>query len=752
LNPSVTPHKNQFTVKVILLQFFISNVFFSFSQINQSLSEPIIATKLTEEIIFDGISEEKSWEKSIKFPMVMLSPVAGGQPTEVHTFGLLYDEKYLYISCHLNYSDPAEIRNIGKKRDYNSPSTDWIGILLDTYNDKENAVTFWVNPNGLRYDASIKNDCEDLEEDVNESWNTFWNVKTIIGDSSWSAEIRIPFSSLRFQTTDELTTMGLILVTSLAKKVEVSSFPVLSPDYNVSFFKPSLAREIVFNGIRPKRMTYITPYAIAGLEEVNEHDEISGDFQKVRNPEYDLGLDAKYSISNNLTADITINTDFAQVEADDQQINLTRYSLVFPEKRPFFLEKADVFDFSLLGGNNLFYSRRIGLNQGKPVSIYGGARLTGKVNKWDIGFLDMQTAGYDGLPSENFAVLRTKRRNVFNKNSYIGGMTTSRIGMNGQYNLAYGIDGLFKVKDQKYITFKWSQSFEKDSLNKVFDLAPSRLLFEFKNRKITGFSYDFVYTWSGKSFNPGIGFEVKQNYHGVRVILNYGWLTEKSSLIRYHKIYFTGYDFLNTLTGLQETYIASLAWDFEAKDGSYWGLALNYYIEDLHALTHFGDGMIEIPEGRYPYFYLSANYSTSESRALTIGLSGEAGQFYDGVKYSIDMSPKWKVGSDLELSFDYQYDHISISNRELYFKNHIAGIKGLLTLTTQTSFSAFIQYNSAIDRIYSNFRFRYNPKEGNDLYIVYNDGYNTYIPSEDPQKPYLLSRMILLKYTYTLKV
>ena len=185
--------------------------------------------------------------------------------------------------------------------------------------------------------------------------------------------------------------------------------------------------------------------------------------------------------------------------------------------------------------------------------------MTGRINKWDIGILDMQTASFEENPSENFGIFRTKR-SVFNSNSYVGGMVTSRLGMNGNYNIAYGLDGQFRVVGDEFLTVKWAQTFERDSINKIFDFAPSRFLFEWQSRKIKGFGYDFVYTWSGKRFNPGVGFEVKDNYQGVRAILQYGWLPQRETFLRYHSISLTAYDFWNTLTGFHETTNGILKW------------------------------------------------------------------------------------------------------------------------------------------------------------------------------------------------
>jgi hypothetical protein len=311
----------------------------------------------------------------------------------------------------------------------------------------------------------------------------------------------------------------------------------------------------------------------------------------------DAGLDVKYSLTNNLTADLTINTDFAQVEADDQVINLTRFSLYFPEKRVFFLEKADVFDFSLLGNNNLFYSRRIGLYNGNPVRIYGGVRLTGRVGKWDVGFLDMQTEKFAENPSENFGAIRTKRK-VFNAYSYVGGMVTSRLGTDGSYNVAYGLDGLFRVAGDDYLTLKWAQTFQDNTENTLFGTDPVRFIARWQRRRETGFAYDLIYGWSGKSFNPGIGFEVKQNYQGPEATFQYGWLPGKESSLRHHKISFSGNTWFNTVTGDHETTNAVLQWDFSAKKGYAGFIGSMWSQEYLTDELILGKNQASVPAGR----------------------------------------------------------------------------------------------------------------------------------------------------------
>lgn len=712
--------------------------------------DPMVIARLSVAIDFDGVPDEDAWETIPALPLIMFSPVFGNEPTEISIIKIAYDDNYLYASGIFNYSNPADLRAFSKKRDYAVPKCDWFGVIIDTFNDRQNAVMFWTNPNGLRTEGTVQNDAVDINTDMSFSWNTFWDVKSSINDHGWSTELRIPFSSLRFQVKDNKTFMGLTVTSYRPANAEQVSFPAIPPDVANSLWKPSMTSVIEFTGLQPEKPVYLTPYITAGIGQVNEINEAGTEYEMDTKPKFDIGIDAKYSLTNNLTLDVTVNTDFAQVEADDQKINLTRYSLYFPEKRVFFQEKADVFDFSFLGGNNLFYSRRIGLYDGNPVRIYGGVRMTGRIDKWDIGVLDMQTASFEENPSENFGILRTKR-NVFNPNSYVGGMVTSRLGMNGSYNVAYGLDGQFRVVGDEFMTVKWAQTFERDSVNRIFDLAPSRILFEWQRRKIKGFGYDFVYTYSGKRFNPGIGFELKDSYQGARVILQYGWLPQRETYLRYHSISLTAYDFRSTLTGLHETTSGILKWQFEAKKGFNGNIATNWFIEDLTDTLILGNDQASVPPGRYSFAYLSASYGTSGAHALSSELSAEAGSFYDGWRLSFSAYPKLSIGAGFDLGLSYNLDYVNLSSSSS-FTNHILGIRGLLTMTTKTSMSAYIQYNTAIDKLVTNIRFRYNPREGNDFYFVYDEGMNSYLSRETPRLPLSSGRTVLLKYTYTLRL
>jgi hypothetical protein len=739
-----------FFVSLWILLFFPVSIIRS--QVNQGSAtmEPYRITRLPGDIDFDGIPDETAWASIDELELVMYTPLAGAAPTEKSVIKITYDNEYLYASARMYYQNPADIRAVGKKKDYASFSPDWFAITLDSFNDKENALVFGTNPNGARIDGTVKNDLL-ISSDVNFSWNTFWDVKTVLADSGWTAEIRIPFSSLRFQTENGKTRMGMIIMRSIAAKRETLTWPEVSPKFTYPFWKPSLCKVVEFEGLEPKKPLYIAPYVTAGIGQLNKLNEPKTGYEMSSTFKKDAGLDVKYSLTNNLTADLTINTDFAQVEADDQMINLSRLNLFFPEKRTFFLEKEDAFDFSLMGNSNLFYSRRIGLHNANPVRIYGGLRLTGRVGEWDVGFLDMQTEKFGDNPSENFGAIRTKRK-VFNANSYVGGLVTSRIGNNGSYNVAYGVDGLFRVAGDEYLTLKWAQTFETGHENKVFDTNPARYIARWQRRKETGFAYDFIYLWSGETFNPGIGFQVRQNYRGPEVTFQYGWLPGKESFLRHHKVSLVTRRWWNSNSGDHETTNASLQWDFNSKKGASWYLATFWNLENLPVRLSLGNNQAFIPAGEYSFANFNGSYQSSVMNAFSYSLFASAGTFYDGWKWSFSTVPNLKIGTDFDIGLYYRIDRVKFPDRTMEFTNHIVRLNGLMTLTTKTSLSAFIQYNTAIDKVIGNLRFRYNPRDGNDFYIVYDEGLNFNRSRLTPTLPWSTGRTILLKYTHTFRI
>ena len=708
-------------------------------------------SRIESEIVFDGIPDDPAWEKIEPFPMVSHTPVSGNTPSERSVIRLAYDDQYVYLGASLYISDPGLIQAIGKKRDQQSMSSDLVGISLDTYNDKENSLLFFTNPNGLRLDGSIRNDGTPMgkSEVMNLSWNTFWDSKTTMDEHGWYVEMRIPISSLRFEPDDEKIIMGISVFRWLPAKNEGHIFPETPLNWGTSSnLKPSQYAEIEFEGLKPKKPLYISPYLLSGFEQNNELNNFETAYDYDQDFKLEPGLDIKYGISPNTTLDLTINTDFAQVEADEQQFNLTRFSLYFPEKRMFFLERSSIFDFALGGRTSLFYSRRIGLYEENPVRIWGGARINSRINNWDIGFLDVQTAKYgDELPSENFGAFRVKKR-VFNEYSYAGGMITSRLGVDGTYNMAYGLDGVFRLLGDEYLTVRWAQTFQNGFENQPLSLDPTRFLLYWERRKQEGFSYLFAGSYSGKDFDPGIGFEIFDDYWVTREEFRYTWISPESAKLQSHNILLRNYHLNSVIDNSLLIYHASPNWIFTTKTG--WRGTLNiiysyeYLDEDFEILDP-----IMVPSGKYHFLNTDIIMYTPMSRSLSAMVMFKGGGYYDGIKMSPSFHPTWKIGASVELGGIYQYDYVYFAERDQTLHNHIAGFKALYTLSTKVTFSGFIQYNTAINKVISNLRFRYNPKEGTDLYLVFNEGRNTWLEREVPTLPAYDQRNITVKFTYT---
>ena len=452
--------------------------------------------------------------------------------------------------------------------------------------------------------------------------------------------------------------------------------------------------------------------------------------------------------------DLTVNTDFAQVEADDEQINLTRFSLFFPEKRTFFQERSSVFTFDFEPGSSLFYSRRIGLHEGEQVPIYGGARITGMAGKWDIGLLDMQTqainqsvGSINALSSENFGILRL-RRQVINENSYIGAIVTSRVGTDGTYNTAYGMDGIFKMSENDYLNVKWSQVIDKSSQNKMFSLDPTRLYFNWSRFNEKGLNYDFTWSRSGKDFDPKIGFQMRNNYTHYFGGFGYGWIPGEASSVQNHNVRFSAMAFTDNIDNYAQSFETGLSYDLKFKSDYSGMFSFKHIYENVTDTFSFSSDTY-VPIGKYGFNQFESHLNSPETNQFVMGIDFFGGSFYDGDRFTFGVEPSWNIGSSLQLGLEYEHNFLRFNSRNQSFSGGVAGFKALVMFTTKTSISTFIQYNTAENAVITNFRFRYNPREGNDFYIVFNEGRNTYRDIENPRLPLFSNRSVLLKYTYT---
>lgn len=566
--------------------------------------------------------------------------------------------------------------------------------------------------------------------------------------------MRIPFSSLQFQEKDGKVEMGITTWRWIARKNETDIFPAIPPDWGEwSMWKPSQSQRIQQEQVKRKKPLYIAPYLLAGYNEAHELNEQNQGYTNQHKTIKEAGLDLKYGLTKNLTLDLTANTDFAQVEADDQIVNLTRFSVFFPEKRVFFQERSGIFDFDFGRAEKLFYTRRIGLRADQQVRIYGGARLVGRVGQWDLGFMDMQTGPTDTIASENFGVLRV-RRNVLNDRSNVGAIITNQMDFNGNYNTTYGFDTELLLGKKEFLTFRVAQTLQNNKPNDLLSMDPTRVWISMSRQEYKGFTYGISYSRAGQDFNPSMGFQSRENFTRTGARLSYGIISQADSKLQRHSVLYRHQMFFGNATKALETYDGGLSWDFLTKSGYFGEFGFSYNYEYLLEDLEFTDN-IAIPKGFYRFPNLVGTFSTPDSRAAALMTEASSGPFYDGYRHSIELTPTFNVSSSLEITGVYQFNHLNFKTRQAKEDIHIARIKVLYMLDTKFSISSVIQLNSSSHTLLGNVRLRYNPKEGNDFYIVYNDDWNTNRDFHDfdaPRLPFSNARSILVKYTYTLNL
>jgi hypothetical protein len=718
--------------------------------------ETVQIQRLTSSIEFDGIPDEPAWNTAGDFQLTMHRPNFGNQPSEKSDVRIGFDDEFLWVGASLYMNDASKIYAASKKRDEMLFDFDAFGIVLDTYNDNENGLAFFTAPTGLRTDYAISNDASGGggpggPGGMNTSWDTFWDVKTTRDDQGWYVEMRIPFASLKFKPEGDVATMGLIISRNISANNETDTYPPIDPKYGfMATNKPSQGRKIEIEGARPTRPVYIAPYVIGGFSRDWNENEEGTDYEKNDVPKYNAGLDVKYNINSNLTLDLTANTDFAQIEADDQQVNLTRYSLFFPEKRKFFQERSSLFDFSLGGhADNLFYSRNIGLVDGQQIRIYGGARLTGRLGKWDLGLLDMQTADHEEIAGENFGVIRM-RRQVINPNSYVGGIFTSRIGMDGKQNFTYGLDGIFRLFGDDYLNVKWAQSYDTEIEGKLSSLDPSFMLFKWERRSEEGFAYDFNYSYSGSKFNPGIGFIMRNGVHGGEARILYGWIPGENSRLFNFNMNIRGNRFVRLEDGQLESMQISPGFEINTKKGIHAEISSETSWEGVLYDFNLSDSIV-IHAGEYTFTGFQARFGTSEANHISVRGDAYAGQFYDGNRMGFKGDFNLNFSSSFILSPGYEFNHLTFPDRESnnLLNIHAVNMKAQIMISTKFSANLMVQYVNTEDEFIGNFRLRYNPKEGNDFYFVYNDFRGFMDRNMIPGNPPYFNKTIVLKYTYT---
>jgi len=709
-------------------------------------SEVYMIPRLNGPIILDGKVDEPAWDAIEPVPLVTHWPNFGQVSDDGTELRIAYDEYNLYVSCRC-YGDPQRISAPTNKRNGIGLHMDHISIVLDTFKDSENALWFTVSPTGSRMDAAVRNDGQG-DNPTNTYWDTIWEAESVITDFGWTTEMRIPYSSLRFESRDGHVEMGLIAYRYSAHNVTMQIFPAIPSNWGFwSFLKPSQSHSVAINDIQNRNPVFVTPYLLGGVQRSASINPDAVGYQHDRDLTHEAGLDIKMGLTNNITLDLTLNTDFAQVEADDQQINLTRFSLFFPERRQFFLERAAIFDFSFGEQDRLFYSRRIGLSDGQPLRILGGARMIARSGSWDVGLLSMQTARGLGLSSENHSIVRV-RKQVFNPLSYVGSMFTSRIDESGNYNIAYGIDGILNIWGDDFLNINIAQTAASGLNTSAFNHESIRLRTEWQRRSYAGLSYNISYNYSGNLYEPGMGFQLRNNYMRFGDRVSWGWQPGEDSALQRIQLSANGSLYLSNTDRQFETSEYGPSLELTWRRGDFAKAQILYISEDISESFDLSDDA-EIPAGYYRFPEAELEYDTPRGRTLRAKLTAGGGGFFDGRRLTVGIQPYWSLSRVVQFDLSYQWDRIVFNDRNQKLTAHIARFRTELTFNTRVTFTSFVQFNSADNLSILNLRLRYNPRDGNNLYLVFNETLNANRDRLVPRLPSSENRTVMVKYDFT---
>jgi hypothetical protein len=715
-----------------------------FATLTSQSPSPLELTRLAHPIRLDGTPTAEEWGTVPALPLTLYMPVFRGTPKQRSEIRVAYDDEFFYAAGWFYDDEPSGVRVNSLYRDrWNGD--DAFAIYVDAFNDNQNAKWFGITPAGMRFDILLSDD----GSTSNGSWDTFWSTETTVTDSGWFAEVRIPFSSLGFHADgDGKVVMGLTVSRLVSRTQERVTFPAIDPKFE--FRRPSVAQDVVLRNVRTRTPLYVTPYVLGGTSRNMVRATTAPQrFESLGRTSREAGADVRYPLSGDLTLDLTYNTDFAQVEADEQQVNLDRFPLFFPERRRFFQENSGVFDFVLGGGSRLFHSRRIGLTPDfTPIPVLGGARLVGRAAGWDVGLLEMQTERQGPFPSENFGVLRL-RHPVLNDNSTAGLMLTSFAG-GGRRNVALGTDASLRVRPDEYLTLKWAGTDDAADSTRFSPLDRGVVDVRYERRVSRGLQYAASATRMGRDFHPELGFRQRSDFTQANIAGNYFIFTDKHPTLRR---VFPGALAFSTFRNADHVlesgqYALWLQWDTKAGGGGW--IEPKLFHENVQAQFPIGR-RVTIPAGRYDFADLQIFHAMPTGALARVDVDLRAGTYFDGTRAQAIVAPTWNVSPHLELGGDYQLSALRFPDRGQSENIQLARLRVRAALDVRMSGNAFVQYNSTSHSLDANVRFRYAFAEGTDLWVVYNEGLDTQ-QVRDPlgeRSPLSLSRSVIVKYTHT---
>ncbi|MDA0206031.1 MAG: DUF5916 domain-containing protein [Acidobacteria bacterium] len=717
------------------------------------------AERTTEAPTLDGLVTEEFWSKiPAAGDFTQRNPDETQPSTERTEVRFAFDEDNLYIGIICFDSEPDQIVLTQNRRDGELNNTDSVQILLDTFGDRQLAVIFGTTPTGIEFDAQVSKAGQSRggggpprsggggggggaqqggAASMNLNWDAVWTVQSQITQRGWESEMQIPFNTLRYKPGSDLS-WGLNIVRNIRRRNEDAYWSPISRAFTLSQLE--LAGSL--NGIEAEthRNLQLLPYVVGG---------VNRDFQAVDQTDHDLdaGLDVKYTLTPTLTLDATVNTDFAQVEVDDEQINLTRFSLFFPEKRPFFLENSGIFEFGSPREAELFFSRRIGLDaERNAVPIDVGIRLSGKIGKYQVGLLDMQTRQVDDrAPGNNYAVARVSRE-LANRSS-IGVIAINREATSSitnfpdqeDNNRSFGVDANFGIGAFGNL-FNYYAKTKTPGLRGGDHAAASSFGYDDALNDIS-----LGYLEVGRNFNPEVGFVrrvgLRKPSFGYRrrFFPNSGW-------IRSIEPHFSVNQWFTIESNDKESDFQHFHFTGRLQDGGQFGAAFNRSFERLDQSFEVNPGTF-IASGRYRFSEAALDYSTDPSKVLFFQFDFAKGQFYDGDLLNYGVQAGFRPSAKLSWIGTYAKNKIDLPSGS--FDTDLVGLRFNCSFTPKSYLQAFSQYNSVTRQIGHNIRFALLSTSSTGLFVVYNTAHATY-EFNDPHgvDRRLLSQALIIKFNH----
>ena len=712
------------------------------------------AVRLPEPWRLDGTLDERMYEAVPPVSgFIQQLPDEGEPATERTEAWVFYDAQGVYVSARLWDSAPESqwLANEMQRDSFQLINNESFTVVLDTFYDRRNGVGFLVNPIGGFMDYEITD-----EGFSNIDWNPIWDVRTGRFDGGWTVEMEIPFKSLRYRPGASQI-WGLQLGRGIRWKNEETYLTLVPASAGAGAFRVSAAGTLTGVEIQRGNRTFeVKPYAIGSLA-----TDINAVPRVLNEGDGAFGVDVKYGVTQNLTADFTYNTDFAQVEVDEQQVNLTRFSLFFPEKREFFLESRGIFDFGrgvtivrgtgggggrpgggggFLGGGDvptLFFSRRIGLEAGQTVPILGGGRLTGKVGKFSIGAVNIQTDGVPGANalSTNFTVLRVKRDIL--RRSRIGGIFTGRsVSTVGDgSNEVYGLDAALSFYDNVNFNGYYART-RTPGLDG--DDASYQGAFNYTG-DLYGVKLDHLRV--GDNFNPEVGFLRRDDFRRTFASARFSPRPASIRAVRQFT-WEASFDYFENGAGQVETRLAQARFETELENSDRFGIDVQQSHELLVQPFAIASD-VTIPVGAYDFQDVFASYSMGPQRRVSGTFSIQRGEFFSGHITAVGYR-RGRIEVTPQLSIEPSISINRIDLPEGAFTTKLVTSRVTYTLTPRMFVGGLLQYNSASDSLSTNLRLRWEYQPGSELFVVYNDQRDTELGRSFPM---LENRAFVVKFT-----